>query len=499
MKRLSGLIAFMLISFWGFAQQDELIKKYGAMISEEELRYNLGIIASDAMEGRETGKRGQKMAAAFISTYFRDLGLKGPVNGDYYQHLDLYSSAPGNIYVKAGAQSFENFGELVYYGSAVTEGEQKTDLVYVGKGREEDYAQLDVKGKSVLISMSNTDDFRGPTALAREKGAAMVFIQNTNDAEEFKGLAGQFRMFLGGGRLSLAPPSGSGSRNLGVFFISAAATEKIFNSTLDKLNKAAAEDPKKAALKKIKPASIAYNLESKINTVKTENVLGFLEGTDKKDEVLVITAHYDHIGIGGRGEDKINNGADDDGSGTVAVMEIARVFSEAAKAGHRPRRSILFMTVTGEEKGLLGSAYYADNPIYPLENTVVNLNIDMIGRIDSAHKQNYVYVIGPDKLSKDLYDLSENTNKKYAGLTLDYTYNSESHPERIYYRSDHWNFAKKGIPIIFYFSGLHEDYHRPSDEVEKIEFPIYTRRTQLVFYTAWEIANREQSIIRDAK
>ncbi|HMP99309.1 MAG TPA: M28 family peptidase [Cyclobacteriaceae bacterium] len=497
MKRLSFVITFLFVWTLGLAQQDELARKYGAMISEDELRYNLGIIASDAMEGRETGKRGQKMAAAFISTYFKDLGLIGPVDGGYFQPLDLYGSAPGEIYVKAGDQTFQNYTDIIYFGQAVTDGEQSTPLVFAGKGREEDYNGLDVKGKSVLISLGSTEDYRAPAAKAREKGAGLVFVQNTNTADEFKGLAGQFRSFMGSGRLSLTPSSGGNTRNMGVVFVSSAATEKFMGTSMDKLQKAAAEDPKKGALKKVKPGNVAFKLSTDVNIVKSENVLGFLEGTDKKEEILVITAHYDHIGIGGRGEDKINNGADDDGSGTVAVMEMARVFTEAAKAGHRPRRSILFMTVTGEEKGLLGSAYYAANPIFPLENTIVNINIDMIGRIDSAHKQNYIYVIGPDKLSKDLYDLHEQTNKKYSGLTLDYTYNSESHPDRIYYRSDHWNFAKNGIPIIFYFSGIHEDYHRPSDEVDKIEFPLMTKRAALAFYTAWEIANREQSIIRD--
>jgi Zn-dependent M28 family amino/carboxypeptidase len=496
MKRLSLLIIFFSSISMVWAQQENLIEKYGAMISEDELRYNLTIIASDALEGRETGKRGQKMAAAFIRAYFQELGLNGPVNGDYYQPVDLYSSAPGNIYLKAGNSTFQNFADIIYNGAAVTNGEQSSQVIFVGKGREEDYAGIDVKDKTVLIIIGSEENFRTSAAKAREKGAGLVLIQNTSTADEFKTLATQYRNFMSGGRLSLTRPTGS-AQNMGLMFVSAAVTEKIFNTTSDKLSKAAAEDPKKAALKKIKPGNMSFHLQTKVNTVKTENVLGFLEGTDKKDEVIVITAHYDHIGIGGRGEDKINNGADDDGSGTVTVMEIARVFTEAAKAGHGPRRSILFMTVTGEEKGLLGSAYYADNPIFPLENTVVNLNIDMIGRIDSTHKDNYVYVIGPDKLSKDLFDLSENTNKKYSKLNLDYTYNSESHPDRIYYRSDHWNFAKKGIPIIFYFSGIHEDYHRPSDEVEKIEFPLMTKRAALVFYTTWAIANREQSIIRD--
>ena len=249
-------------------------------------------------------------------------------------------------------------------------------------------------------------------------------------------------------------------------------------------------------MQKIKSASLSYATEMVVTQVETENVLGYLEGTDKKDELVIITAHYDHIGRNG---EQINNGADDDGSGTTSVMEIAEAFMEAKKAGHGPRRSMLFMTVTGEEKGLLGSAYYTNNPIFPLENTVVDLNIDMIGRTDEAHEENreFVYLVGSDRLSSELHDLSEEVNKTFTNLSLDYTYNDEDHPDRIYYRSDHWNFAKNNVPVIFYFNGTHEDYHRPTDTVDKIEFDLLQKRAQLVFYTAWVVANREDRLVVD--
>ena len=259
---------------------------------------------------------------------------------------------------------------------------------------------------------------------------------------------------------------------------------------------------KKNAFKKIKPVEIAYLTSSDVKPIKSENVLGFLEGSDKKEEVLVITAHYDHVGVKQKGEgDLIHNGADDDGSGTSAVMELAKIFTQTKQEGKGPRRSILFMLMTAEEKGLLGSDYYTQNPVFPLENTVVNLNIDMIGRRDPQHQNSapYLYVIGADKLSTALNNVSETTNKLYTNLIFDYTYNDVNHPERLYYRSDHWNFAKKNIPIIFYFDGIHEDYHKPSDEIEKIEFDLLTLRTQCIFYTAWEIANREERITPDNK
>lgn len=227
------------------------------------------------------------------------------------------------------------------------------------------------------------------------------------------------------------------------------------------------------------------------------NVLAFIKGSELPEEVIVLSAHSDHIGINKDGE--IYNGADDNGSGTVGIMELARVFNEAAKAGHMPKRSILFLHVTGEEIGLFGSRYYSENPIYALENTICNLNIDMIGRIDpdKAANPDYVYLIGSDKISTDLHNISEEANSKYTNIELDYTYNDPADPNRFYYRSDHYNFAKKGIPIIFYFNGVHADYHAVGDTPDKIEYDLLEKRVKLVFYTAWEVANRADRLVLD--
>jgi hypothetical protein len=237
----------------------------------------------------------------------------------------------------------------------------------------------------------------------------------------------------------------------------------------------------------------------KPKTVETENVIAIIKGSEKPDEYVVITAHLDHVGIT---DGEIYNGADDDGSGTVALLEIAEAFKKAADKGKGPKRSIVFLHVTGEEKGLLGSAYYADNPVYPLANTVVNLNVDMIGRIDPTRREknrDYVYLIGSDHDSIDLHELSEQTNAESVNMTLDYRFNDKNDPNRFYYRSDHYNFAKNGIPIIFYFTGTHADYHQPSDTPDKIEYDLLELRSKLIFYTAWNIANRDKRIVVDPK
>ena len=240
-------------------------------------------------------------------------------------------------------------------------------------------------------------------------------------------------------------------------------------------------------------------LSIKGNPVQTENVVAIIEGSTLPEEYIVISSHLDHEGVK-NGE--VYNGADDDGSGSVALLEVAEAFQEAVKAGKGPKRSIIFLHVSGEEKGLLGSRYYTDNPLYPLANTIANLNIDMVGRTDPKRENendNYIYLIGSDRLSTELHEISEAANKATVNLELDYTYNAEDDPNRFYFRSDHYNFAKNNIPVIFYFNGTHADYHKPTDTVEKIRYDLLAQRSQLVFYTAWELANREERIVVDKK
>jgi len=495
MKRVIIFCCTLLILNFGFGQPNPTVQKYAATITEADLKENLSIIASDAMEGRETGKRGQKMAAAFIAAYFDDLGLKGPVSGSHYQPVPLYTTSAPVLAMKVGATVISS-DSYVLLGSGQTDGDMNLPLVFAGKGSDADLEKLDLNGKAVMVLLESGASVMNNPVLAnlRKKGATLLFVA-VEKSEEFTRMSGMVRRFSGG-RLSLNKPE-SGKIS-GSVIVSAEAAGKFFNTTFDKLKKEA--DTKKTS--KVKPSTLTYSVSVEVSEVRSENMLGFLEGTDKKDEVVVVTAHYDHVGISARAEgDKINNGADDDGSGTVAVLAMAKAFSQAKKEGNGPRRSILFMTVTGEEKGLLGSEYYSEHPIFPLEKTVVDLNIDMIGRRDPAHKDSppYVYVIGSDRLSSELHTLSEKTNKTYSNLVYDYLYNAEDHPDKIYYRSDHWNFAKKNIPIIFYFDGIHEDYHKPSDEVDKIEFDLLAMRAKNVFYTAWEIANRENRLVVDKK
>lgn len=482
------LAAFTLSGSYG--QTEGYAFKYAQTITQQDLHDYLSILASDALEGRETGTRGQKMAAAFISSHFEDLGLTAPVplcnTSSYYQPVDLYSSTPGETYMEVDGNRYENFEEVIYYGTNSTGIKVKTDVLFAGRGTEADFERIKPEGKAALVVVDDAQAARPVAELAERHGVQILLIATTSNKDKFSEMASQYERWLAGGKMTLHKPTTDKS-NSGVFFVSPKVAQDIFERPLEHLEKIADTDQ----LTRVKPSKISYETTQLITTINTENVLGYLEGTDKKDELIVITAHYDHEGRIG---DTIYNGADDDASGTSAVIELAEAFAKAKEDGVGPKRSILFMAVTGEEKGLLGSEYYTANPVFPLENTITNLNIDMIGRIDPKHKDNhnYIYLVGSDRLSSELHELSERVNKTFTGLELDYTYNDEDHPDRIYYRSDHWNFAKNNIPVIFYFNGVHKDYHKPTDTIEKINFEMLTKRTKLIFYTAWALANRAE-------
>ncbi|MEM1136162.1 MAG: M28 family peptidase [Bacteroidota bacterium] len=520
MKKIKFSIASLLCLFHLviFAQEKDYSVDYAKTIQKEDLKKHLQIIASDEYEGRETGEKGQKMAAEYISKHFKNLGLEGPVKqstNSYYQSFNLKKSHWQEVKIATPKKELVYLEDFFLYGNFSFDN-MKLETVFAGYGIDEpsytDYKNIDVKGKAVIVILDEPKGTDGNYVLsesnqsskassanykiqkAGEKGAAAVFLVYPEN-EKFQNSLSLYKPYLQKPSLS-AQKKRSGK--LGTFYINPKNAATLLGISEKKWFKLL----KKQALKDQNlfdrySTSITLTAKRSSEEITTENVLGYLEGTDLKDELLVVTAHYDHIGKSG---DEINNGADDDGSGTVTVLEIAEAFSKAYKDGIAPRRSILFMTVTGEEKGLLGSAYYADNPVFPIDNTIANLNIDMVGRVDKKHEDNpnYIYIIGSDMLSSELHNLHESTAKRYASnIALDYQYNAKDDPNRFYYRSDHYNFAKHGIPVIFYFNGTHEDYHKPTDTVEKIHFEKMENIAKLIFHTAWELANREKRPIVD--
>lgn len=480
----------LVLSFTSLKAQQNA-NTFAESISEADLSKHLHIIASDSLEGRMTGEEGQKKAATYISNHFKALGLTPPVNGSYLQPFQLVKRSWKRVYMRSASNETLKFKEDFFaVGNSNFKEETALDLVFIQNGEVKQFQNRNVKGKAVLMLLDKNEDINKKANFARQRGAKTVLVVIGKTQEVYEEELEYNARFLNRGTRTLSHPN---PPEEAIFFLSPQSAAKLLKIKPEQLFK----------IKETANQPLYLKAEKKEEVLlASENVLGFMEGSDKKDEILVITAHYDHIGKEDDGS--INNGADDDGSGTVAVLEIAEAFAKAKAAGKGPRRSILFMTVAGEELGLFGSRYYTDvEPIFPLENTVADLNIDMIGRIGgdyvAKNDPNYVYLIGSDKLSSDLHKLSEEMNDKYTKLKLDYKYNDENDPNRFYYRSDHYNFAKNNIPIIFYFNGTHEDYHQPTDTVDKIHFPKLEKISRLVFYTAWEIANRDERLKVDKK
>lgn len=487
MKHSFLLVLLLAGAHASFSQNAE---KFAGTISADELRKNLEIVASDALEGRQTGSTGEKMAAAFIASKFEQAGLTSITGDNYLQPFKLFSVAANEVYINSAKNSFNNYGSIVFFGVSGTKGELSTDLVFAGAGGTEELAAINVRDKAALLWLDtlDSDAIGSVVSSMKEAGAKLILLHSPKGTGDFPIFAKQMSQLFSAGNVSLQPLAAPDAPLL--FFVDKSVVESFFGNP-DKLKKRIKDA---ASLAKVKIVPIKVKVDVQSQTIKTQNVLGFMEGSDLKNEVLVITAHHDHVGLTSSGNDRVNNGADDDGSGTVTVIQLANAFSKAKREGLGPRRSILFMTVSAEEQGLYGSQWYTDYaPVMPLQSTIANLNIDMIGRVDPEHKGkgDYVYVVGSDRISRELHEISERANSSFTKLYFDYTYNDEHHPTNIYKRSDHWNFAKHGVPIIFYFDGIHEDYHQPSDEVDKIDFNLLAKRAQCVFYTAWELANRD--------
>ncbi len=477
--------------------------KIAASITEEDLKRHLTIVASADMAGRETASEGQRKAAAYIENHFRSLGLQPGNNGSYQMDFPVFRDSLVSSALAVNEKAFGLNADFQPYLQLTRPGGQYfSEVVLVGHGivdsTWDDYANTDVKGKAVLILdgvpsgyTSTKKGFRAPGSFygkymnAVKKGAAAVLMVGP-------GFPRKEAMTLGNMYTNLYTPAQTAS----FYTISSGVAAAITGSDWQGIE-SSAKTGKTAP--KTYAAHVLLELNKDIQKLKSSNVLAYIEGSDKKDEWLIVTAHYDHLGKRG---DVIYYGADDDGSGTVGVLEIAEAFVKAKEAGKGPRRNVLFMTVSGEEKGLWGSDYFAEHPSIPMDKATADLNIDMIGRVDtertSGDTLNYVYVVGDDKLSTELKPLSEAVNKKYVKMSLDYRFNDPQDPNQIYFRSDHYNFARKGVPVIFYYDGmLQADYHKPTDTVDKINFTLLRKRALLVFYTAWEMANRDNQIKRD--
>ncbi|MFZ6025140.1 MAG: M28 family peptidase [Bacteroidota bacterium] len=494
--RIIVLSAFLLSATMGIAQKADPAT-YAKTITMGDLKKHLTIVAGPEMEGRETGTEGERKAAAYLEAEYKRMGLK-PGNGNSYQatfslfQLELTSSK-----LSVNGLNFTADKDYAVSVSMIANGTATyTDVVFAGYGISDstrnDYANLNVKGKIVMV----LEGTPGSTAAVNPRGAASIFgklgVARTKGAVGVLVVSKSFPKTTPGqtkGGLSLTKPTTEPA-------VAITISEQIASALLGRTSALTIQQMGELN-KGIYRSELKITADKKVNEIESRNVIAVLPGTDKADEYVFVTSHFDHEGIR---NGAIYYGADDDGSGTVSVLEVAEAFATAKKKGNGPRRTMVFMNVSGEEKGLLGSRYYSEHPIFPLDKTSVDLNIDMVGRIDPTYKgdsMNYVYIIGDDKLSSDLTPITNEVNTKYSNMELDRRFNDPKDPNRFYYRSDHFNFAAKGVPVIFYFNGTHRDYHRPTDTVDKINFDVMEKRVRLIYHTAWVIANRDTMLKRD--
>ncbi len=470
------------------------------------------------MEGRETGSYGQRKAAGYIQDQFRKIGLY-PIDtaGSYQQYYPLYQDTMERCsLVVNNIPAVYGIDMLCSLNTNISQTLNDKDLVFVGYGIDDslysDYGKKNVKNKIVVFfsgepKLNDKYIITGNAFMsdwshnlskklwaARYNGAAAALYINTFQ-ENFSKKEIETSLKT---KLSFKQPQSGEILNYAI--LSHAFAKNIFGEKYSEIiNVSKNQQAFVRSQKKIHLPKVNFTYVKNRNIVYASNVLGYIEGSEKKDEYVFVTGHYDHLG---KHEDKLYYGADDDGSGTTAVIAMAGAFARATAAGYRPKRTIVFMTVSGEEKGLWGSNFYSEHPIFPLNKTSVDLNIDMIGRIDterqSADSLNYIYVIGHDKISSELASINEYVNNKYTQLSLDYKFDDPADKERIYYRSDHYNFAKKGIPVLFFYDGmLQGDYHKPTDTIDKIYWNIFEKRVHMIFLTAWEIANKDNLLNRD--
>lgn len=531
--------------------EPERVQAYQALIDPEQLAAQLYFFASDRFMGRETGMPGQRLAAEYLAAQYRQMGLapKGTQETDdpralerYFQPFPLYgtrttqatlTAARNDATIATGIYNTEHpvdSNTFLAFGNAPN---REGGLVFGGHGiahhSYDDYAALDeagldVTGNWLLMLRSDPVDEAGthlltgssePSEWTDSIGQKLqrAFSAGTPAGVLIVADIGPMAIDVSERARILAEFNGPGSMSL-TDDRSSQQIPPVYMISTDFANQLMADaDRSVASVQReiseteapvvfdVPDVTLTSGLDQEPYTKTSENVLAYIEGTDPnlRDEVIVITSHYDHIGLEPTSPqgNYINNGADDNGSGTVATLALAQAFKQAKSDGYGPRRSILFLNVTAEEKGLLGSAYYADEePVFPLEQTVANLNLDMIGRVDPSYPElpdsNYVYIIGGDLISDDLDAINRRANERTGiNYTLHERYNDPNDPQALYRRSDQWNFGKHNIPFIFYFSGLHDDYHDVGDEAHKVDYQRLAERTRLVFATTWQLANQD--------
>lgn len=486
--------------------QDSLPVYYSKLLSAEQIRRDVKVLSSDSMEGRNTGSLGQKLAAHYIYRQFAKANL-GNLAGnkdslDFFQQFTVYQQELPYSQIKTEKQEFLNYEDILISGFK-DYSSRNMELVFLGTAPDSSYLNKDYSNKAVLFLSSNLYAAAiKSNKISMASKAKLILFCNPNQPKQYKTLRDKKRILFSKRMLMSAEISEHNPfdsvRSTSSYIryknrlktyqgaISNSAASAILQIKTKRLKQILAKNKLTNSEKKIYP--FVFNFKLKYQKIATENVLAFLPGTNKKEEIVIVSAHYDHIG---KAANKIFSGANDNASGSAAMMEIARKFQQASDEGHKTKRSILFVAFTGEEKGMFGSRYFVENAPFSLSKITENLNIDMLGRFDEFHDTtNYVYLLGTSHLRPKLKIISDSINRISTKLQLDYKYDQSDN--YLYQASDQASFVQKGIPAIFYFNGLHKDYHQTSDTADKIDFEAIQKISQLIFLTTWNLANENQ-------
>lgn len=509
---LCGLFSSQLLS-QNVAKDEFAASFLSNTILAKNLKESVYALSNDSMQGREFGTAGERKAANWIAVKLREYNIEPvPALGNYFQEISFKSYSWDQLLFQSGSTTFEPDQDyFAYPGSARNMSISGSEIIFIGYGLElpnyNEFAGVDIKGQIVMIQtgMPMTKDSviwltgKKWTPASEEsletrvkrvlsKGAVAVLVVDNGFKERIR--RDRSKIFT---PVNL-PAKDSSLESLGgnYMVISSDMAKQLAGDRAKKL-----EEHQDNIAKKGRPTftrlytTFEWQMKPKFDRLSGVNVIGMIPASDPnlQQEAVVLSAHFDHLGIR---DGVVYNGADDNASGSASILEISRTLQEAKKQGQGPRRNVLVIFFSGEEKGLYGSEYYTQSPLWPLEQTIADVNVDMVGRIDKRHPDNpdYIYVIGADRLSQQLADIQTNANNTYCHLQLDETYNALNDPNRYYYRSDHYNFAKNGVPSVFYFSGTHSDYHKSTDDADLLNYPLLERRCKFIFFVVWELAHR---------
>jgi len=489
-KTLLAALAALLVPA-ASAAQSPAIRKAASTITQDDYAWRIGVIAHDTMQGRNTPSVGLDKTAEWIASEFRRLGLKGGAEGgSFLQRYPLDQTVldmAGSRLSVAGGATLRFGADLLPVRGASPASVTGGLVVLSGDVDAAALRGIDLQGKHVALlptpeAMASRRAWFGLLGNVASSGAASVLVVSDADDAAWAVAIAQARR-----------PSVGWPQEEGVEAPTAVPMLQIRASALSRILQGAGLSGETAVrsgagLTVQEVPGFRGTLEIRVRESQTSapNVVGILEGSDPalKDEYVVFSGHMDHVGIGTPDEhgDSIFNGADDDASGTVAVMEVAEAMASMPVA---PRRSVIFLLVSGEEKGLWGSRYYTDHPTVPMESIVADVNADMVGR----NWPDTIVAIG--KEHSDLGETLNRVNQSHPELRM--TAIDDIWPEeRFYFRSDHYNFARKGVPILFFFNGTHPDYHGRDDEPDRVDTEKAARISQLLFFLGMEVANADQ-------